>query len=132
MITLGRLGSNMDPTHHEKIVDKLMQYRGKIPKNQVLGDRKAMWTCDQMKNYIDELILEIDAFAKCFEQELIRWIGKTQYLFSVKIVFIMSKKSLLKMTLMVITLFFIACVVKKNESSPFIEPNQGNFCHITW
>jgi len=62
----------MDPTHHEKIVDKLMQYRGKIPKNHALGDRKAMWTCEQMKNYIDELILEIDAFAKCFEQELIR------------------------------------------------------------
>ena len=62
----------MDPTHHEKIVDKLMQYRGKIPKNHVLNVRKAMWTCEQMKNYIDELILEIDAFAKCFEQELIK------------------------------------------------------------
>ena len=69
---MGRLGSNMDPTHHETIVDKLMQYRGKIPKNYQLGDKKAQWTCEQMRNYIDELILEIDAFAKCFEQELIR------------------------------------------------------------
>jgi hypothetical protein len=62
----------MDPTHHEKIVDKLMQYRGKIPKNGHLGDIKAKWSCDQMRIYIDDLIANIDAFAKCFEQELIR------------------------------------------------------------
>jgi len=64
--------SSMDPAHHEKIVDKLMKYRDKIPQNHTLGDRKAMWTCEQMKLYIDELILEIDAFAKCFKQDLIK------------------------------------------------------------
>jgi len=62
----------MDPTHHEKIVDKLMQYRGKIPKSGHLGDKEAQWTCEHMKKYIDNLIEHIDTFAKCFEKGLIK------------------------------------------------------------
>jgi hypothetical protein len=68
---MGR-GSNMDPTHHEKIVDKLMQYRGKIPKNGQLADKKAEFTCDDVRNQIDALIWRIERFANCFERELIR------------------------------------------------------------
>lgn len=62
----------MDPTHHEKIVDKLMQYRGKIPKDGQLSDKKAQFTAEQMRIYIDELISNIDAFAICFQKGLIR------------------------------------------------------------
>jgi len=67
-----QVGSNMDPTHHEKIVDKLMQYRGKIPKTGQLADKKAQWTCEDLRNHIDYLIDSIDAFAKVCEQGLIQ------------------------------------------------------------
>jgi hypothetical protein len=62
----------MDPTHHEKIVDKLMQYRGKIPKNGHLGDKKAQWTCELFKTKIDNLILDIECFAECIQKGLIK------------------------------------------------------------
>ena len=62
----------MDPTHHEKIVDKLMQYRGKIPKPGQLSDKKAQWTCELMVSKIDNLLADIECFAECFEKELIR------------------------------------------------------------
>jgi ABC-type protease/lipase transport system fused ATPase/permease subunit len=62
----------MDPTHHEKIVDKLMQYRGKIPKPGHLSDKKAEWTCDDLRNHIDYLIQNIELFAVTFEKGLIR------------------------------------------------------------
>ena len=62
----------MDPTHHEKIVDKLMQYRGKIPKNGHLADKKAEWSCDVLRNHIDNLILSVELFAEVFEKGLIR------------------------------------------------------------
>ena len=61
------MGSNMDPTHHEKIVDKLMQYRGKIPKDGHLSDQKAKWTTYAMRKEIDLLIDSIESFAICFE-----------------------------------------------------------------
>ena len=64
--------SNMDATHHEKIVDKLMQYRGKIPKNQHLSDKKAQFTADAMRILIDDTIQAIDSFAICYEKGLIR------------------------------------------------------------
>jgi len=62
----------MDPTHHATIVDKLMQYRGKIPKAGQLGDKKAQWTAELMASKIDNLILDIECFAECFQKELIR------------------------------------------------------------
>jgi len=62
----------MDPTHHEKIVDKLMQYRGKIPKDQTLSDKKAEFTCRDMRIRIDNLISEIECFASIIEKGLIR------------------------------------------------------------
>ena len=62
----------MDPIHHATIVDKLMQYRGKIPKTGQLGDKKAQWTCEDLRNQIDYLIDNIDLFAKTIEKGLIR------------------------------------------------------------
>jgi len=64
--------NTMDPIHHEKIVDKLMQYRGKIPKGGQLADKKAQWTCDDLRNHIDYLIQNIELFASTFEKGLIR------------------------------------------------------------
>jgi ABC-type protease/lipase transport system fused ATPase/permease subunit len=62
----------MDPQHHATIVDKLMQYRGKIPKTGQLGDKKAQWTCEDLRNHIDYLIQNIDLFAETFEKGLIK------------------------------------------------------------
>jgi len=67
-----QLASNMDPTHHEKIVDKLMQYRGKIPKTGQIADKKAQWTIELFRTKIDNLILDIECFAELFEKGLIR------------------------------------------------------------
>ena len=66
-----QLDSNMDPTHHEKIVDKLMQYRGKIPKTGHIGDLYSRTQCEAMRTNIDNLILMIEVFAKELNQELI-------------------------------------------------------------
>ena len=62
----------MDPTHYEKIADKLMQFRGKIPKNETLADHKARMTCDEIKIKIDTLLMYIDEFAKLDEAGWIR------------------------------------------------------------
>jgi len=64
--------STMDPTHHTKIVDKLMQYRGKIPKGGQLSDKKAQWTVDLMRGKIDDLLFDIELFAQALEKGLIR------------------------------------------------------------
>ena len=69
---MGQLGSNMDPTHHEKIVDKLMQYRGKIPKYGQLADKIAQFHSEDLRNQIDELIQLIDWYAQRDEKGLIR------------------------------------------------------------
>lgn len=69
---MGRLGSNMDPTHHEKIVDKLMQYRGKIPKDGTLVDIKSKIMMSMMRDQVDDMIELIDLLAKQFEMGLIR------------------------------------------------------------
>ena len=62
----------MDPVQYEKIADQLMQFRGKIPKNETLADHMARMTCDDMKNKIDYLLMIIDKFAKLDETEWIR------------------------------------------------------------
>ena len=62
----------MDPTHHEKIVDKLMQYRGKIPKDGHLSTIEAKYYCAQHREHIDFLISQIEWIANCFEKELIK------------------------------------------------------------
>lgn len=62
----------MDPTHHEKIVDKLMQYRGKIPKDGQLSDKAGAAKCFQMRAEIDYWIHLIERFAIVDEKGLIR------------------------------------------------------------
>jgi hypothetical protein len=62
----------MDPTHHEKIVDKLMQYRGKIPKTGQLRSKEAEMSCYQMRMNIEHLIKLIDIFAVAWEKELVK------------------------------------------------------------
>ncbi len=62
----------MDAAHHEKIVDKLMQYRGKIPKDGQLGTEYSKIQCAIMRNHIDNIILIIDGFALNNEKGLIR------------------------------------------------------------
>jgi len=62
----------MDPTHHEKIVDKLMQYRGKIPKTGHLGDMKSQLMMSMMREQIDDMIELIELLARQFEMGLIR------------------------------------------------------------
>ena len=62
----------MDAIHNSTIVDKLMQYRGKIPKDGQLVDVNAKWTAYAMRDKIDELISDIDAFAACYQKGLIR------------------------------------------------------------
>jgi hypothetical protein len=62
---------NMDPTHHEKIVDKLMQYRGKIPKDGQVSHKDTQLRCRLMRENIDRIISSIDALAEKFELGLI-------------------------------------------------------------
>jgi hypothetical protein len=62
----------MDAEHHSKIVDKLMQYRGKIPKNGQCSTEAAKISCYQMRMNVEHLIKLIDAFAIAWEKELIK------------------------------------------------------------
>jgi hypothetical protein len=61
----------MDPQHHATIVDKLMQYRGKIPKDGHIGTKYGKAECYQMRMNIDHLIIMIENFAVEWNQELI-------------------------------------------------------------
>ncbi len=56
-------GSNMDPIHHAKIADKLMQYRGKIPKHINPSNRIARNAAFELKLAIDNLMWQIDCYA---------------------------------------------------------------------
>ena len=62
----------MDPTHHAKIVDKLMQYRGKIPKDGHLTDLKAKLMMRMMREQVDDMIELIELLATQFERGVIR------------------------------------------------------------
>ena len=62
----------MDAKHYEKIADKLMQFRGKIPKNETLRDDHARFCCDVIKHKIDNLLTAIDHIAELDNRGLIR------------------------------------------------------------
>jgi len=62
----------MDPIHHEKIVDKLMQYRGKIPQVADINGRIGICSVYELRKQIDDLIWQIESFAKTDDQGLIR------------------------------------------------------------
>lgn len=58
------LGHIMDARNHEKIADKLMQYRGKIPKYAEVNDRVAKCAVWELTKAIDDLLWQIDNYAK--------------------------------------------------------------------
>jgi len=62
----------MDPIHHDKIVDKLLQYRGKIPKDSPQYGTRARKLTRKARVRIDNLIEVIDELAKLYEAGLIR------------------------------------------------------------
>ena len=64
--------TNMDPVQYEKIADKLMQFRGKIPKNETLIDHEARMMCDKVKNQLDLLLMMIDEMARLNDAGWIR------------------------------------------------------------
>ena len=62
----------MDAQHHATIVDKLMQYRGKIPKDGHISDVKAKLMMRMMREQVDDMIELIELIATQFEKVLIR------------------------------------------------------------
>lgn len=54
----------MEPTDYDKIADKLMQFRGKLPDVGQLRHHMARMTTINMKNEIDALLAYIDEYAK--------------------------------------------------------------------
>lgn len=54
----------MDAIHHAKIADKLMQYRGKIPKHVNPSNRIARTANDELKKAIDDLMWQINCYAE--------------------------------------------------------------------
>jgi len=62
----------MDATHHEKIADKLMQYRGKISKHGQLVTEYGKEKATEMREIIDLMLDLIDSFANMDEKGLIR------------------------------------------------------------
>ncbi len=62
----------MDPIHHATIVDKLMQYRGKVPQITDVHNRIGICGVYQLRKKIDELIWQIENYAKTDEMELIK------------------------------------------------------------
>ena len=62
----------MDPIHHAKIVDKLMQYRGKIPKGGNLTTTYGKEKAREMREIIDMMLNLIDVYAEMDQDGLIR------------------------------------------------------------
>lgn len=54
----------MDPTHYEKIADKLMQFRGKLPKDYHLSTAAGKIATQDLKEYIDDLLTAIESYAR--------------------------------------------------------------------
>ena len=54
----------MNPTDYDKIVDKLMQFRGNLPKSGQVFEPKAKVACKMMRDQVDDFILLIEEFAK--------------------------------------------------------------------
>lgn len=60
-------GHIMNPTNYDKIVDKLLQFRGKIPKYAEVNDRVAKCAVWELTKAIDDLLWQIDNYAKADE-----------------------------------------------------------------
>ena len=55
----------MDSIEYDKIVDKLLQFRGKIPQYGAVNDRVAKSAVYELNKAIDDLLWQIDNYAKC-------------------------------------------------------------------
>jgi len=62
----------MDAAHYEIIADKLMQFRGKLPKSYHLHDDRACSMVKNMKETIEHLLNEIDELARMDDLGMIR------------------------------------------------------------
>ena len=62
----------MDPTHYEKIADKLMQFRGKLPKDYHLSTEYGQNRTDEMKQLIEHLLNELTQYSRADELGWIR------------------------------------------------------------
>ena len=56
-------GSNMDPTHYDKIADALIQFHSKLPEPAVLEWEIGKYQCHDVKVAIDILLKNIDVLA---------------------------------------------------------------------
>ena len=54
----------MDSTEYDKIVDKILQFRGKIPQYGAVNDRVAKCAVYELHKSIDQLLWQIDNYAK--------------------------------------------------------------------
>ena len=62
----------MDTTHYDKIADKLIQFRSKIPQEVNLESVNEINHTRSLKEDIDELLLLIDIYAELDEGGWIR------------------------------------------------------------
>jgi len=53
----------MDSTEYDKIVDKILQFRGKIPQYGMVNNGNAKKRIKHLLMKVDELIFEIDLYA---------------------------------------------------------------------
>lgn len=62
----------MNATDYDKIVDKLLVFRGKIPKSGQVFDPMPKLACKMMRDQVDDFILLIEEFAKLDQMGLIK------------------------------------------------------------
>ena len=55
----------MGSTEYDRIVDKILQFRGKIPQYGAVNDRVAKMAVYELNKAIDQLLWQIDNYAKC-------------------------------------------------------------------
>ena len=63
----------MDAQHHATIADKLMQYRGKLPKHTNPSNRIAVGLTYDLKKHIEDLLWYIEKYADAESKGLIWW-----------------------------------------------------------
>ena len=61
----------MDAQHHATIADKLMQYRGKLPKHTNPSNRIAVGLPYHLKKHIEDLLWYIEKYADAESKGLI-------------------------------------------------------------
>jgi len=62
----------MDNIHYDKIADKLIQFRMKIPMQAELMTRIGKNAAWELRSKIDDLLWQIDNYAECDNKGLIK------------------------------------------------------------